>query len=103
MNYQLYNFIRGATVDQLADIALKMIAEHPDTFQRLANINQANEFIVPISGQRVVFDDAQVFAIRGISQINKIDRIKKVREITQLGLVEAKNLVESQAFIDYFN
>lgn len=36
MNYDMYNFIRTATESQLSDICLKMIAEHPATFERLA-------------------------------------------------------------------
>lgn len=100
MNYDMYNFIRTATADMLADIALKMIAEHPATFERLAVEILPQYVTVTDSINRLTwnFTPEQIRKFKTLP--DKITRIKEVRAITGFGLKEAKDMVESQAFID---
>jgi ribosomal protein L7/L12 len=101
MNYDMYNFIRTATEGQLADIALKMIAEHPVTFERLAAefLPQVVRLEDPIGKRAFHFNQDQIRTLKAIPRDNKIARIKEVRSITGFGLKEAKDLVESEDFI----
>lgn len=101
MNYDMYNFIRTATEGQLSNIALKMIAEHPDTFERLAAefLPQVIRLEDPFSKRAFHFNQDQIRKLRAIPVERKIDRIKEVRAITGFGLKEAKDLVESEVFI----
>jgi Ribosomal protein L7/L12 C-terminal domain len=103
-NYDMYNFLRVASEAQLADVALKMIAEHPDTFEKIAS--EMLPVLVKIpdpyrNGLVHTFSNKQIAAHRTIGVANKIGRIKLLREqLSGLGLKEAKDLVESQPFID---
>lgn len=98
-DYDLYNFIRTATEGQLADICLKMIALHPDTFESIAK-EILPQFIIitePLSKLTWNFTPAQIRKFKTLP--DKIAKIKELRAITQFGLKEAKDMVESQAFI----
>lgn len=100
MNYDMYNFIRTATADTLADIALKMIAEHPATFEKLAVefLPQYVTIIDPINQKTWKFTPDQIRKFKTL--VDKISRIKELRMITSFGLKEAKDMVESQSFQD---
>jgi len=101
MNYDIYNFIRTAKDEQLVDIALKMIAEHPDTFEKLAGNYMSAISVTDTNNNRSwIFTAEQIKRIRSIPEELKVSRIKEVRSITGFGLKEAKDMVECQSFID---
>jgi ribosomal protein L7/L12 len=109
MNYEMYNFIRTATADELADIALKMIAKHPDTFEEMFNavvdtgiwIPKMVSIKEPISGTTYNFSEKEIELFKKLGPItNKVPVIKEVRSIYKIGLKEAKDLVECQSFLD---
>lgn len=101
-NYAVYNWVRTATDKELADLALQMIAAHPETFQKLVKLTRPATFKVPFAGIKVNFTPEQMRILANIPEHNKIMRIKEVRAFTGIFLKEAKDLVESDEFIRAF-
>jgi len=98
MNYEFMKALRLLTVDQLADIALKLASTDPETmeeFMKLVTVEPGFVMIVPHSGQKVTFTQVQLNKLRSFGRDHKVACIKEIREITGLGLKEAKDLCEA--------
>jgi len=100
---KMLHFVRHASDAQLVEIAIKMIAKHPETFDEIFTESRPENSItldVPFTGQKVNFTEKDCEKIRAAynNGQNKIGGIKEIRSITNLALKEAKDLLESDAF-----
>jgi ribosomal protein L7/L12 len=100
MKYTTLAALRLITVEQLADVALKMAESHPATFTRLLmeavpEVPVTVEYLVPNSTERVRFDQKQLKVLNAFGEGDKVPCIKQIREFTCLGLKEAKDLCEA--------
>lgn len=100
LQYRFLKAFHALNVTNLADLCLRMAEAHPETFEKLIGV-AATEYLVPNTNLRVAFTEDQMLKIRQLSMpATKVSLIKLVREMTQIGLKEAKDLVE-EYFITY--
>jgi hypothetical protein len=98
-----YRKLLSLSKDQLADLALVMGEKHPKTFLGLLQGGEKTyTFEVPFAHDlKVTFTEPQMRELRVFRESqHKVSCIKLVRQYTAIGLSEAKDLVESTAFID---
>lgn len=99
MKYTVLASLRAITTEQLADIALTMAEEHPDTFERLllaaSPVCKRTTYLVPNTiSHTVSFTDRELDVLRSFGNREKIACIKQIREYAGIGLKEAKDLCE---------
>lgn len=109
MNFDTLKKLRALSDEQMIEIALQLAVRYPATFKELST-DTVSEFDIyrdDGSGEqlgRVTLRASEIAQIRGAGVSKhgyvsgKIGAIKKVREITGLGLLEAKLLVEAQGW-----
>lgn len=104
MKYNTLVALRTVTDAQLANIALQMAEEHPDTFETFlfeavpqSKAEAKFEYVVPCTSQRVYFTQDQLNQLKAFNaSTQKVPCIKAIREFTGLGLKEAKDLCEAE-------
>lgn len=101
MNFATLKTIRGMSDSDLVEIALRLAVDDPEHFNRLLNGDKVEYLIYRDSGEYLAtarLSAGEVADIRRASDRGKISAIKRAREITGLGLLEAKLLVEANGW-----
>ncbi len=109
MKYNVLKALRAASIEQLADITLRMAEVHPVTFEKIlcdvAHVDTNHLFDVPYSGSRISLTTKQLNDVKATALAgNKVAGIKSLREACGIGLKEAKDLWEDMAakgILDY--
>ena len=96
--------LRNLTEKDLVAVCFEMAERHPDTFETILLTNSfepsLQEFTVPTVNTIIKLTPEQVEMCKqlGAQPDKKVVLIKQVREWTNLGLKEAKDLVEAYWF-----
>lgn len=98
MKYEVLKWIRDANAADLADIAVRVCAINPDVFLQAveeSGISFTNRtFIVQGMARTINAKDLNKLVVCGDGPDKKVACIKLARELLDLGLKDAKDLVE---------
>ena len=96
MKYTVLSQLRSLSDAQLADLALRMAEQHPDSFERL--LCSVSENVYHVNGNVIKLTSSNVHELRtlGANSNTYVTCIKRAREITGLGLKDAKDFIDRE-------